>query len=226
MEDRPVNIVPTPAPTHRRAPGRTAILAALACWAGTALAAPAEAPATAGADTLTLDRALTLALQEAPDLAAERLRLEASRSAAIPAGELPDPELMLGIDGFPIEGPDRYRFDAEPMTMAGIGIAQRFPNRQRRHAREQAARGQIDVAQARTALTRTEVLQSVATEWLERHTAERQLAQLRELLAENALFESVVAARYAGGEGAAGDLVLPRQERVRLEELQDALTAA
>ncbi|MEQ8484470.1 MAG: TolC family protein [Pseudomonadales bacterium] len=227
-----MNTATPTAPPRRRATGPSTVLLALTCWAGAALAGAAPdpaAPRTAAADgapTLTVARALHLAVDQAPALAAERLRLAASRSAAIPAGELPDPELMLGIEGLPIEGPDRYRFDAEPMTMAGIGVAQRFPNRQRREARVSAAQGRIGVAEARTALTRTEVLQRVAAAWIERHTAERQLAQLPALFAENDLLAAAVAARYGGGDGPAGDVVLPRQERVRLEELQDGLTAA
>lgn len=45
---------------------------------------------------LTLDEALRLADNTAPALAAQNASVQAASSAAIPAGELPDPKLVLG----------------------------------------------------------------------------------------------------------------------------------
>src|SRR5689334_23116228 len=56
---------------------------------------------------LTLDEALRLADDNAPSLTAQAEKLQAARSAAIPAGELPDPKLVLGVQNFPVGGPDR-----------------------------------------------------------------------------------------------------------------------
>ncbi len=56
---------------------------------------------------LTFHEALRLADQHAPSLNAEAARVQAVRSEAIVAGELPDPKLLLGVQSLPIEGPER-----------------------------------------------------------------------------------------------------------------------
>ena len=59
---------------------------------------------------LTFDEALRLAETHAPQLKASEESLAAARSLQIPAGALPDPRLVLGVDNLPIEGADRYSF--------------------------------------------------------------------------------------------------------------------
>jgi len=70
---------------------------ARAAVAACALALPAAASA------LSFDEALALAQQQAPSLQAEAAKLQAARSDAVPAGELPDPKLLLGVQSVPIE---------------------------------------------------------------------------------------------------------------------------
>ncbi|MDP1051164.1 TolC family protein, partial [Klebsiella quasipneumoniae] len=52
------------------------------------------------ANALTLDDALRLAQNTAPSLAAEAAKLQAATQSAIPAGELPDPKLVVGLQSF------------------------------------------------------------------------------------------------------------------------------
>jgi outer membrane protein, heavy metal efflux system len=51
---------------------------------------------------LTFSAALELAERNAPQLTAEAAKIGVARSAAIPPGELPDPRLFFGIEGFPV----------------------------------------------------------------------------------------------------------------------------
>ena len=117
--------------------GRTAALFVLAGLAG-----------PVGAESLSFDDALALAVRETPALRAESVQIDAARQAAIPAGELPDPKLALGIDNLPIEGPDRFSLGSEPMTMQRIGVMQEFPNDAKRGARVDAARGRVALSEA------------------------------------------------------------------------------
>ena len=71
-------------------------------------------PSLAGA--LTLDEALRLAENNAPSLTAQDAKIQAATSAAIPAGELPDPKLLLGLQNYPIGGADRWSIDQDFMT--------------------------------------------------------------------------------------------------------------
>src|SRR3546814_6934969 len=66
----------------------------------------AAVPGLAFAQPLTFEDALSRA-EAAPSVQARSLDVEARRSAAIAAGRLPDPKLGVGLDNFPVSGPDR-----------------------------------------------------------------------------------------------------------------------
>ena len=96
------------------------------------------------ASALTLEQALNLAEQDAPSLDAQAANLQAARSAAIPAGELPDPKLRLGLQNVPIEGDSRWQMGQEAMTMQMVGVMQDVPNRAKRRARVEAAQSNTE----------------------------------------------------------------------------------
>ncbi len=192
---------------------------------GAALALMAGCAGLAGAEPLSFTRALDLALSETPALRADAAQLDAARHAVLPAGELPDPKLALGLDNLPINGPDRYRVGDDFMTMRRVGLMQEFPNRAKREARVAAAEGEAAVAAAQTAITRRQVQQETALAWIARHTVERQLARIDALRAENRLLDAGVRARIAGGGGMAADSLAPRQEAAAIDNLQDQLEA-
>ena len=77
------------------------IVAAALAVAITVYAAPAAA------EPLTFDVALQRAAANAPSVQANEAGVEASRSAALSAGRLPDPTLSVGLDNFPVSGPPR-----------------------------------------------------------------------------------------------------------------------
>lgn len=179
----------------------------------------------AGADTLSFDTALALAVSETPVLRAESLQIDAARQAAIPAGELPDPRLALGIDNLPVTGADRFTLGRDFMTMRRIGVMQEFPNAAKRGARVDAARGRIAQTEAQTRVTRLNVLRETAVAWIARDTVERQLAQIEGLYRENRVLDAAVRARIAGGKGNALDAVAARQESALIDARRDALEA-
>jgi len=193
---------------------RTAVLLVLAGLSGPACAA-----------SLSFDDALALAVRETPVIRAESAQIDAARQAAIPAGELPDPKLALGIENLPIEGPDRYSLTRDFMTMQRIGLMQEFPNAAKRDARVAVARGRVAQAEAQTRITRLAVLRETAVAWIARDAAERQLARIDALVEENRLFAAAVRARLAGGKGNALEAVAPRQEAAMIEARRDELAA-
>lgn len=180
-------------------------------------------PAQAGA--LSFDAALALAVSETPALRAEALQIDAARQAAIPAGELPDPRLALGIDNLPVTGADRFTLGRDFMTMRRIGVMQEFPNAAKRGARVDAARGRIAQTEAQTRITRLNVLRETAVAWIARDTVERQLAQIEGLYRENRVLDAAVRARIAGGKGNALDAVTARQENAQIDARRAALDA-
>ncbi len=177
----------------------------------------------AAASTLSFDEAQTLAQQQAPSLQAEAAKLQAARSDAVPAGELPDPKLLLGVQSVPIEGNDRWSLDRDGMTMSMVGLMQDVPNRDKRRARVEVANAAIQRAAAERVVEALNVRQATAQAWIASHTIERKLATFDALYAENRLLSETVRARIAGGRGQAADSVLPRQEAALLDERADEL---
>ncbi len=175
------------------------------------------------AAALTLDEALHLAEREAPSLTAQAAQVEAARSLAIPAGELPDPKLLLGLQNVPIEGDNRGRLDGEPMTMQMIGVSQEVPSRAKRTARIEVAEAGVKRAAQAQRVERLKVRRETALAWIEALAVEQKLGLFQALYAENTLLSKAVRARISAGRGPAADSIGPRQEAALLAEQEDQL---
>lgn len=175
------------------------------------------------AGTLTLDEALRLADTHAPSLAAQDANIRAASSAAIPAGELPDPKLIAGLQNYPIGGPDRWSVNDDFMTMQMVGIRQEMPNSDKRRARIEVADAAIERAAAERQVERLNVRLSTALAWISSYSVERKNALFQEFYRENGLFAETVKAQIAGGRAQPAEAVSPMQEAALLAERQDDL---
>ncbi|AMB88079.1 hypothetical protein AWM79_23495 [Pseudomonas agarici] len=172
---------------------------------------------------LTLDEALRLAENTAPSLNAQDSKIQAASSAAIPAGELPDPKLILGVQNFPVGGPNRGSIDDDFMTMRMAGIKQEVPNSYKRKARIEVADASVDRATAERRIERLNVRLSTAMAWINSYSVERKDALFQEFYKENRLLGDTVRAEIASGRAQPSDAVTPKQEAAQLEEQQDEL---
>ncbi|MGH8380022.1 TolC family protein [Pseudomonas sp.] len=180
-------------------------------------------PLPSVAAPLTLDEALRLAENNAPSLTAQAAKLRAASSAAIPAGELPDPKLLLGVQNYPIGGPDRWSIDQDFMTMQMVGVMQEMPNRDKRRARIEVAEAAVDRAAAEGRIERLTVRQATALAWISSYSVERKEVLFQDFYKENRLLSDTVRAQIAGGRAQPADAVTPRQEAAQLAEQQDDL---
>ena len=121
--------------------------------------------------SLSFDEALAAAASNAPSLAAAAARDAAARHAAIAAGELPDPKLIVGLDNLPVTGADDWSLGRDFMTMQRVGVSQEVPNRGKRKAREDEADAAIADAQFVTRAERLKVKREAALAWLESQPA-------------------------------------------------------
>ncbi len=179
----------------------------------------------ADAQVLTFDNALAVAIREAPVLRADTALIEAAEYETIPAGELPDPKLVLGLDNVPVEGDDRYSTGADFMTMQRIGLMQEFPNPAKRKARTDQANAQVEVMRAEKRVQRQTLLRETALAWIARYTWEQQLALVSQLQSENTLLDGVVQAQLAAAKGTAPDVLLPQEEAAQVAALRDEIIA-
>ena len=177
------------------------------------------------ASPLSFEQALSLSTQGAPTLVASQAKVDSARAAAIPAGELPDPKLAVGVENFPIAGPDRYSLTGDFMTMQRIAYMQDIPNRSKREARVAVAQAKVQQAESAQQLSTLSVRRETAIAWIRRYALERQIAQFDGFFKENKLLEAAVQAQLAGGRGSITDTLIPRQEAAMLAERLDELRA-
>jgi outer membrane protein TolC len=179
-------------------------------------------PPTVQSEPLTLDAAVALAIERAPDLQARQAGLDAAQSLTTSAGRLPDPELVLALDNLPVEGDDAYSTTRDFMTMRRIGVMQEFPRGAKRRLRHDYAEAQSELAGAELEEARLTVAREVAEAWIRRATAESTLAELRTLAPELELQASAAQAALTAGRESAAQALAAQTAVVRL---QNRLTA-
>ena len=184
------------------------------------VAAPLPAQVPGG---LSFERALALATERAPMLAARQTALEGAAQLRSSADQLPDPRLTVGVDNFPVGGAERYSFTREPMTQRSIGWMQDVPNRDKRAARAQGAQARAERERALLDAERVGVQREVAQAWLARFFVERRLALFKTLEDENRLLRQTVDARIASGRAMPTDSTMARQEALMLADRRDEL---
>lgn len=194
--------------------GAAALAVAIAISAGPAAAEP-----------LTFNVALERAEANAPSVQANEAGIEATRSAAIAAGRLPDPTLTVGVDNFPVSGPPAFSFNGDSMTMGRVGIEQAFPNPAKRLAQRGRAQADVDVAEADLAVEAQNVRLETALAWVDLYYAKRRLAQLQRLDEALGDLQSTVTARLASGSARPSQALEPEQLRALVNDRRSELEA-
>jgi cobalt-zinc-cadmium efflux system outer membrane protein len=192
------------------------VMAAAVCVA--ALPAAHAAP-------LSFEQALLLAEQRSAALTARLAAADAAQQARIAAGQLPDPKLAVGVENFPISGPERFSWNREPMTMRRVGVMQDVPNAAKRAAQREAAGAKAERERAMLDAERLATRREAALAWLGLHFAERRLAALAALEQENRLLQDTLAARVTSGSATPADALMARQDALDLADRRDELQA-
>ena len=161
--------------------------------------------ARAADDPLSLHEALAIAVRDSSLLAAQRSAIAAAGEYTISARELPDPKLKFGIDNFPLDGPDKYNFTRDFMTMRRIGVAQEFPRAEKRELKGRRAEHQLAREQAMLADTHATVRRDIALVWMERYYAELMAKVVDEQYAETTLQRDALQAGVAASRTSFAD---------------------
>ena len=181
---------------------------------------------TALAQPMTFDTALQRAAANSPALQASAAGVEASRSASISAGQLPDPTLDLGIQDFPVTGSNAGSFTRDNFTMTKIGVSQQFPNPAKRRAQRGRAQADIGVAEADQAVEAQNVRLQTALAWADLYYAKRRLAQLESLDESLGELQATVSARLTSGSARPSQALEPEQLRAAVKDRRSELQAA
>ena len=191
----------------------------LSCAAFAAIAGGAHAEPLSFADAIERARV------EGPSVAAQRASVAAAERAVRPAGALPDPQLVLGLQNVPADGPDAYRLDRDFMTMQSVGIMQDMPSGAERRARRAIAAAEVDRAGAALDIARLEAELSAAQAWIELHFAERRLAVIDSIGEEARALAVAARGRLAGGAGSVDGAIAAEIEAARIEDRRADLAA-
>jgi cobalt-zinc-cadmium efflux system outer membrane protein len=178
----------------------------------------------AAAAPMSFDAALSAATS-APTIAARDGAIAAARAAAIPARQLPDPRVELGLQDFPVSGPNAGSFTRENFTMQKVGIVQAFPNLAKRRALAGRAATDITAAEAAQSVETRAVRVAVAMAWVDLHFAERRLALLDRLDVSIAAIAATAPSRLAAGNARPSLALEPRLLAADLADRRAGLIA-
>jgi len=164
-------------------------------------------PVVGDAASMSLDQALTRAVQRSAAARAARAETASARQAARAAGQLPDPAFSLGIDNLPVSGADRFSTTADSQTMKRIGISQEWVSRDKREARRAAADAAADRQAATTDIAVADTRLQTALAYIDAYYVGEALrfAMLDEHHADEAL--AAAKARLASSRGDAQDVL-------------------
>jgi cobalt-zinc-cadmium efflux system outer membrane protein len=179
---------------------------------------------TAVAKPMTFAEALAEA-QSGPSVAARAAQTDAARLTAIASNQLPDPKLEVGVQDFPITGPNAGSLTRDDFTMEKIGVSQEFPNPAKRRARLGRAVADIGAAQAAVSIEARDVRVQTALAWIDLYFAERRLATLKVLDDSIDSISSTVSARLASGSARPAQALQPQQLKTEVADRRSDLLA-
>lgn len=174
----------------------------------------------ARAESLNFADAVARAGADGPTIEARAAGLSAAKRAIKSAGQLPDPQLALGLDSFPVSGPNAGSFTRDDFTWVNVGIMQDMPSGAKRSARTKVAMAGAGRAAAELEVGRLEARLGAAKSWLSLYYAERRQALLDQLASDARAAANTARARLAAG-GAVDDALAAEVDAARLEDRKD-----
>ncbi|CAM3860613.1 MULTISPECIES: TolC family protein [Pseudoalteromonas] len=166
---------------------------------------------------LSLEQALSYALNNEPWLTANKYQQAAVQAQSLAAGTLPDPVLTVGLMNLPTDG---FAFDQEGMTQFKVGVSQMFSRGDslalKQHALAQSAQQYPWLRADRLAQVKTIVIES----WLNAYRAQQSIALIEQ---DKALFSQLIditESSYASSVGNTRqqDIIRAQLELTRLED--------
>jgi len=172
------------------------------------------------ADTLSLAETLRVAVGQSPQIASQQAMMKSAREMSTPAGELPDPKLIAGVENVPTEGADRWSLTRDFMTMTRVGVMQDFPRAEKRELRVRRAEREAARIEAQVAASAASIRREAAAAWLARYYAEATERAIAEQIAEVDLAIETANAAYRAGRGTQAELLAMQSMAIELKNRQ------
>lgn len=192
----------------------------LAATAAQVAASPSQsAPPGAQGATLTLEEAIARARGDQPSIAALEREAIASEEAAIAARSLPDPQVSVGLQNFPLRGDNAFSPIEDEMTMYTVGVMREQVRRSRREAESAALRAQAAVSRFEGSAQERRIQRDVMIAWIEAVEAAHRQRLLAQVISDLRTGRQVIQAGIATGASTPA-LELEAQAEIALAESQ------
>ena len=173
-------------------------------------------PAHAADAPLSLAETLRIAVEQSPELAAQRAMAEGASIGIVPAGALPDPKMKIAYESWPVTTFERWtRYD--PMTMLRVGFSQEFPGGKKLALRTQRAKQDEQRQFTMIDVQRAIVQRDAATAWVTRYFADKAEAKVTDQIAEAELAVETSNAQYRAGKATQAELIALQSAVVELK---------
>lgn len=195
---------------------RLPVLLAGALISASVAAAPAQA-----ADPLSLDEAVTIAIESGdPTVTRFEEKAAALKERAVAESQLPDPRLKLDMMNVPT---DRFSFTQEPMTQARVGLQQAFPAGDTLSLKREKRDAQAGGAVANRDLELRNLILQTRLAWLELYYQLASQDKINESRAAVEELTGVITASFASGRKTSQDVL---RLELELDLLRDRLVEA
>lgn len=187
-----------------------------------ATSAYAQEPAPDG-QVLTLQEAVSLASGNQPAIAAYELDARASQEAAVAARRLPDPQVSVGIQNFPITGKNALSPTEDEMTMLTIGIMREQVRRSKRESEVARLNAEALVSRRQGSAKDRQIRLAVMIAWIDAVEAHSKALLLERLIDDLRTGRKVMEAGVSTGNSTPA-LALQTDAEIGLQEGELAQT--
>lgn len=156
---------------------------------------------------LSLEEAIQLATQNQPLLQSLDDASAASREAAVASGQLPDPQLKVGIANLPITGGDALHFNRDDTTTSTVGIEQEMVPRAKREAAARNMEATAEQYQTEKIATARSIQRDVALAWLDVYETQRRSELYQRIADEMAAERKIMVSRVSSGGSQPGEVL-------------------
>ncbi len=166
---------------------------------------------------LTLDQAISVAIENDAWLSGSSYTQKAAAAMAESAYQLPDPTLSLKIANLPT---DTLDFNQEAMTQLVAGVSQMFPRGDSRHLKRQQLQQQSEREPLLRSERQAQLRLTITQLWLDAYQARQSIKLIKQDLV---LFDQLVDVSLADYSSALGrtrqqDLIKAQLEQTRIED--------
>ena len=183
------------------------------------LAAAAHAADPDPGRILSLRDAVAIASGDQPAVGAFEREAVASEQAAVAARSLPDPQVSVGIQNFPIRGMNAFSPTEDEMTMYTIGVMREQVRRSRREAEAAKLRAEAAVSRFEGSAQQRRIQRDVMIVWIEAVEASASQRLLTQVIADLRTGRQVIEAAIPTGSSTPA-LELQAQAEIALAESQ------